>query len=351
MKRKKSRKNKKMDKELRNYVSIIFIVIVIVASVLLIKNINLGGVISNIIEDTKDEEVVEEKKIQIVDLDSNSRNVAVMINNVSTVWGYQSGIQDAYILYEMIVEGGITRLMGIFRDVNLDRIGTVRSARPYYLDYALENDAIYIHVGGSPEALSDIKTLGVNDLESYYRDSSIGLSYEHTAFTSTSLISEKASNKGYRTTSDTDLLFNYSIDEIDLSTMEGATTANNVSIKFSSSKSTSFVYDAENKVYKRYQNNKEHTDYVTKEQYTVKNIITYQVYNYTSGKKGRQTLNNIGSGTGYLITDGYAVPITWEKSSRSSQTIYKYLNGEEITLNDGNTHIEIQPKGLSLEIS
>ena len=99
---------------------------------------------------------------------------------------------------------------------------------------------------------------------------------------------------------------------------------------------------------------KKHTDYVTKEQYTFKNIITYQVDNYTLNdgeNKGRQELENIGSGTGYFISGGYAVPITWEKSSRSSQTKYYYESGEELIVNDGNTFIQIQPEGQKLEIS
>ena len=96
------------------------------------------------------------------------------------------------------------------------------------------------------------------------------------------------------------------------------------------------------------------TDYVTKEQYTFKNIITYQVSNYTLNdgeNKGRQDINNVGSGSGYYITDGYAIPIKWEKTSRSAQTKYTLENGEELKVNDGNTFIQIQPTGQALNIS
>ena len=128
-------------------------------------------------------------KVQIIDLDSKSRNVAVMINNIRTVWGYQSGLQDAYLVYEMIVEGGYTRLMAIYKDKMPERIGSVRSARPYYLDYALENDALYIHFGGSDQALRDVRTLGIQNVNflydsGFWRDRSLGLATEHTAFTS-----------------------------------------------------------------------------------------------------------------------------------------------------------------------
>lgn len=295
----------------------------------------------------------EEKRIQIVDVNSKSRNVAVMINNIKSVWGYQSGLNDAYIIYEIITEGGISRMMAIFKDQNTTRIGTVRSSRIYFLDYALENDAIYIHVGGSKEALRDIKTLGVASLnaQTTFRDKSLGLSSEHTAFTSMERINEKVSSRKIRNTTNQELLLNYSIDEINMAEIEGAKVANNVYISYSASKSTSFIYDAEKKVYNRFQNDKAHIDYVTKEQYTAKNIITYQVKNSSYDSYGRQKLDNIGTGNGYYISNGYSIPITWEKKSRTAQTTYRYLNGEEINVNDGNTYIQIQPLNRKLEIT
>lgn len=309
------------------------------------------------LEKKKEEKVEEVKKLNIIDLDSDSRCMAVMINNISNVWGYQSGLQDAYLVYEIIVEGGYTRLMAVFKDKNLDRIGSVRSSRHYFLDYALENDCVYVHFGWSPQAQSDISKLGVNNInfmsyDGYTRDRSLNLASEHTAFTTTNNILEGMDYYKYRKTSNEKPLLNYSVDDIDLSTMDSSMVANKVYIKYSNSRNTSFTYDEVNKVYKRFQNDEAQTDYVTKEQYSVKNIITYQVSNYTiSGdEKGRQDINNIGSGEGYYITNGYAVPITWEKSSRSSKTIYKYKDGNVIDVNDGNTHIEIQPTGMDLVI-
>lgn len=297
----------------------------------------------------------EEKtpKQYIVDPNSDTRNIAVMINNIKRVWNYQSGLQDAHIVYEIITEGGITRLMAIYKDKNTERIGSIRSARIYYLDYVLENDAIYVHVGGSKEALRDIKTLQIPDLnaQTIWRDKSLGLSSEHTAFTSIERINEKVKSRKMRNTTTKKNLLAYNEEDIDLSKLDGAIPANDIYISYSGVKSTTFKYDSENKVYKRYQNDIPHIDYVTKEQYTAKNIITYQVKNRSYDSYGRQELDNIGSGNGYYISNGYAVPITWEKTSRSSQTIYRYLNGEEIKVNDGNTYIQIQPLNRKLTIN
>ena len=101
-------------------------------------------------------------------------------------------------------------------------------------------------------------------------------------------------------------------------------------------------------------NNVKNEDDVTKKQYHFKNIITYQVKNTTLNdgeNKGRQNIENVGSGTGYYISGGYSVPIKWEKQSRKSQTKYYYMNGEELKVNDGNTFIQIEPVGQKLSIS
>lgn len=332
----------------------------------------IGGVLVLSKKDTKQKEEpqtsnkkeetpkVEEKKLKIVNQDSDSRNIAVMYNNISDVWGYQTGLQDAYLVYEILVEGGYTRLMAVFKDAKTERIGSVRSSRPYFLDYALENDALYIHFGASEQALSDIKKLGVNNVNgmtyssSFWRDKSLKLATEHTAFTSMDLIKKGIDKYKYRTTTKIKTLLNYSVDEVDLSKMEGAKAANKVRIDYSASRSTTFEYDTVNKVYLRSQGtakrNYAHTDAITKKQYTAKNIITYQLASRTIDSKGRQEINTVGAGKGYYISNGYAVPITWEKTSRASQTKYRYLNGKEIDVNDGNTYIEIQPLNKTLTI-
>lgn len=302
------------------------------------------------------EKVLEEDLIKVVNVNSTSRPYAVMINNINVARPLQSGLQDAYIIYEIIVEGGITRYMALFLDQDTERIGSIRSSRHYYLDYALENDAIYVHHGQSEYAASDFGKLGIDRIvvdnsKTGWRDKSLKVSSEHTLFTSISKLNNGLGKK--RTERKKDLLLDYSAKSLDLANMPDAKVANDISIKYSNATKSSYVYDEASKTYKRSVNGKAHTDYVTKEQYTFKNIITYQVPN--EGIKGdnykRQNLSNIGSGTGYYISEGYAVPITWEKKSRESQTVYKFMDGKELKVNDGNTFIQIQPKGEALSIS
>lgn len=307
------------------------------------------------VETPKEPIVVEEKpvpKLQIVDEDSKSRPYAIMINNNQAAWKNHAGLNDAYLVYEIITEGGITRMMALFKDKNTERIGSVRSSRHYFLDYALENDAIYVHFGWSPKAQSDISTLGINNINgiydnSFWRDRTLGVAYEHTAFTSMELVKALAEKRNYTRETDKELLLNYSVEEQNVNTKEGAIVANTVMIPYSRSHTTRYQYNMETKRYMRYMNDWPHTDGVTGEQYTAKNIIIQKVENYSMDSYGRQDIKNLGSGEGYFITNGYAVPIFWAKESRSSQTKYTYLDGTEIVVNDGNTFIQIEPSYMA----
>ena len=345
-----------MSKKKRNrLVLIILLVIVVGVGTFLIfkpakKNKND---VDNKVEVEKPKPV---KKVQIVDEESTSRPYAMMIGNCNDGRKVQSGLQDAYLVYEVIVEGGITRYMALFLDQDTSRIGPIRSSRHYFLDYALENDAYYVHCGQSTQAKNDFKKLPLNRIEiggkNGWRENAKKLNVLgwNNLFTS---INKVKDNK-YRKDRKGNLLLKYSADEIDFSKYDDVKVANNVNIPYSNSSRTSYEYDSKNKVYLRSVNGKAHTDYVTKKQYTVKNIITYKVNNYLLDdpeRKGRQGLDNIGKGEGYYISNGYAVPITWEKKSRTAKTIYKFKNGKNLVVNDGNTFIQIQPSNQNLEIS
>lgn len=351
---KKQKNNKKV--KVSVIVATISIILVIGVALLLLLGSKKDSTLPKITKKNSKTPTIE-SNLKIVDLNSKTRPYAVMINNLGAARPLQSGLQDAMIIYEMIVEGGLTRYMAVFQDQNTERIGSIRSARHYFLDYALENDAIYVHHGNSPQAAADFKTLNIDRIsvdasKTGWRDKSLNVSTEHTLFTSIDKLNNGLGNK--RKTRNKDFLLNYSETPIDLSTKEGAIKANNIEITYSGSVKTSYEYDESAQNYKRSVNGKAHTDYVTKKQYTFKNIITYQVSNTSlndGSRKDRQTLDNIGSGEGYYITNGFAIPITWSKSSRSSQTVYKYKDGTEIDVNDGNTFIQIQPKGKNLIIN
>ncbi|HBA37677.1 MAG TPA: DUF3048 domain-containing protein [Firmicutes bacterium] len=307
-----------------------------------------------------DDMVVEpEKKVKIIDEESKSRPYAIMINNNSAVWKYQSGLNEAYMIYEMLVEGGITREMALYRDANTEKIASIRSSRHYFLDYALENDAIYAHWGWSPKAQSDIRTLGINNINGltyegsyFFRDNSIkGLAYEHRGYTSMESLRKAVTKLNYRTTTDKGVLLKYDPEKIDLSEHGSTGDAKYIEVPYSSSYTAKFFYDEETGMYKKSQNKDELYDYTSKDRIVTKNIILYNVGYKTIDSKGRLDMQNTGSGNGVFITEGKSTPITWEKSSRSTKTIYKYEDGQELVVNDGSTYIGLMPSNKQAKIS
>lgn len=333
-----------------------------------IKNSN-GAIDVDTDSDEKETLVVPEKKVQI--FNGTDRPIAVMIDNHSGAWP-QANLNKAYLVYEIVVEGGETRLMALFKGQNLEKIGPVRSSRHYFLDYALENDAIYVHHGWSPQAESDISTLGVNNINGITESSKDfwrvkDKSQPHNLFTSTASILKIAQRKGYKTTSSKESVLNYVATEFDLTDKykieitknetETSTTdeenkktkamiATNITIPHSKLQTVKYEYNEETKTYTRYARKLLQTDYITGNPVTTKNIIITMCDNYTlqdSENKGRQGLKNIGTFDGYYITNGTAIQIKCIKTSREAQTIYKDLNGKEIDVNDGNTFINICP--------
>ena len=295
---------------------------------------------------------IEEKEVQI--FNGNDRPIAVMIDNHNGAWP-QAGLNQAYLVYEIIVEGGETRLMALFKGVNLDNIGPVRSARHYFLDYAMENDAIYTHFGWSPQAQSDITKYSINNINGITESESAfwrvkDKSSPHNVMTSTEAILKIAKSKGYKTTSTKESVLNYVTDDVELEDGQEATT---VTIPHSTLQTVKYEYDEEYRVYKRYARNKAQTDYDTGNSVTTKNIIITFCDNYTlqdSENKGRQGLKNIGTFDGYYITNGRAIKIKCIKETRDAQTRYEDLQGNEIEVNDGNTWINICPIDADVQI-
>ena len=316
---------------------------------------NLNQEQSNADEDNNENEpivVAPPKQIEI--FNGEERPIAVMLDNHTGAWPHVA-LNQAYLVYEIIVEGAETRLMALFKGKDLSRIGSVRSSRHYFLDYALENDAIYVHFGWSPQAESDIKTLGVNNINGITESSSNfwrtkQKSSPHNVETSTESILKIAERKGYETTSSKESVLNYTADEINL---ENGTNATEVIIPHSSSQKVKYEYNPEIGKYTRYARNKLQTDGATGEDIITKNIIITFCDNYTlqdSENKGRQGLYNIGTFKGYYITNGKAIEIRCIKNSRTQQTVYKDLEGNEINVNDGNTFIHIVPQSAKVEI-
>ena len=352
----------------------ILIIILVVAilcfgGTLLYKHIsnNNSEEISTIIDEPEKIEPVIEEKVDIMDINSNSRPYAVAVNNTPVAVKVQEGLNKAYLVYEIPTEGNTSRLLAFYKDIEEDLIiGTIRSARHNFVDYALESDAIFCCFGWSHYAEDDMKSGSIDYLQGlygypYFRKNPEKLVSEHTAYTSMDKIKDAVNKKGFRTTSNDSVLLNYNVSDVDLSIATESKVANTITIPYGYAPNiTAFKYNEETKMYTRYENGNKCIDHNTKEEVTTKNIIVQKVNYKMCDDNYYWDLDTIGTGEGYYITNGYAVPIKWSKSSRDDKTKYTYktgvildgqdVGGQEISVSDGRTYIEIQTTSQKLTI-
>ncbi|MBS4042095.1 MAG: DUF3048 domain-containing protein, partial [Flavobacteriales bacterium] len=254
---------------------------------------------------------------------ANRRPVAVMINNLKQALP-QSGIGQADIIYEALAEGSITRLLAVFQELNSEKIGPVRSARHYYLNFAFDHDAIYVHYGQSPQADVAIKQLKADNINglSYLdnilawrdpvREKQKGM-LEHSLYTNAERIIKAWDIVKYQkeVKSDWKPMLSFSNEEW---TPKGE-TAKSVYLPFANTLINEFHYDEASKLYKRVQYNQVHIDELTSQQLETKNIIVQytKITHIPNDTEGRRDMELVGGGKGVYITNGQAIPIIWSK--------------------------------------
>lgn len=282
----------------------------------------------------------------------SKRPVAVMINNLQEALP-SSSTKKADIIYECMVEGGITRIMPIFSNYEgLEKIGSVRSARHYYINIANEYDAIYVHYGQSAPAEEVLNKGVINNINGltyeagFYRDSSRVA--PHNAYTTSEKILKGIEDFGYQTEYDEahEKVLSFNEEEKDL---ENGETANTIHVNFSNYSKPYFIYNEETKLYDRYEYNAPQIDDQEAEDNNVLNfknvIIQISSYSCINPKNDLQELVQVGDGKGYYCTNGKAIPITWNKSAANAKTKYYTEDGNELLLNPGKTWISIIGSG------
>lgn len=276
------------------------------------------------------------------------RPIAVMIDNFATARP-QSGLMNAEIVYEMPAEGGITRYMAIFHHQDTEKIGPVRSARSYFIDKAMEYNAVYVHCGGSPEALGDIQTLKIDSLNELKGESNFwrvrDRKMPHNLYTNTKFTREVMAAKKFDNEK-----WSYSMNiSNDFVNLDGKIT-NDFVIDYKQNYKVGYQYDQDKKIFYRTINGIRLKDKETGTEITTVNIIVEKISAQVVDDKGRLDLSDVGQGSGYFLTGGKLIEIKWSKESREAKTEYTDLKGNPIQLNKGNTWIQIVPDYATIEI-
>lgn len=287
--------------------------------------------------------------------------VAAMIDNLPEARAYQAGLAEALVVYETLAEGGSTRLEALFAGApKAERVGPVRSARPYFVQVAAGWGAFYWHAGGSPEGLALIKNLqnkneltDLNEISGYgpiylWRDKS--LAAPHNLFTSGEKIAQAITDFELNTLPAEKLTWRWDKNADDKAAKkqsEKATgLANNIEVIFSPGMvfNPSYAYDAEKKVYQRSLAKKSHQDYNTKEQLAPANVIIQKVPAEQALASGydRIDFDIVGEGEAIYFRDGQVFVGKWKKPTMASQTEWLF-DGRPYILKPGQTWVEIVP--------
>lgn len=283
---------------------------------------------------------------------SSRRPYAVMLNNIYQALP-QVGVGDADVLFECLAEGGITRLMGVFADYeNLGVVGSVRSARPYYIDFAQMFDAVYCHAGGSEDAYSELSSRGIDHIDGvrgdplgvYYRDQDRlqTMSYEHTLMTTGEGLIKTSEYCNFRTELRDGFQLAWSFPDYGTECEVGTVEATHINVPVSSYQTVDYYYDTSKGEYLRYQyNGDKHIDGETGETLSFKNILILFCETAVYDEKGRLKVTTTGEGNGYVISDGKYAPVKWSRDSREGNLSISTESGEALMLNRGKTMINI----------
>jgi len=276
---------------------------------------------------------------------STTRPFAVMIDNAPEARP-QYGLSKADIVYHVLVEGGVTRFMAVFSSQAAERIGPVRSARPYFIRHAQDWDAIYVHSGGSATALKVLqqnptRISGLNEFANgpfFWRSSAPA---PHDLFTTSALLKNAAEKRalslvlstlpswGFSTGSDPD-----------------ASSAMSASIPFSLPRmSVTYHYNSITNSYDRTQGTSAQYDNLDGKRISPANVLL--VFKRSAAIADPQKLGLIdftdnGAGELVLCTNGKKIDGRWSRSA-DGPTVYSDANGRTLLLSPGQTFIEILP--------
>lgn len=280
----------------------------------------------------------------------NRRPVAIMLNNLEAAQP-MSGVSKADVVYEYVVEGSITRLMGLFENYDdLDKIGSVRSCREYFVYTALEFDAIYMHFGQAAYALSLLEEDYVDNLNGlgeagdtcFYRTTD--RKAPHNVYTSAKGIEAGIKKLGYRENHYEGYKGKFKFCDLDKEvTNEGGMEVTHMEPKYRINKPW-FEYNPETKKYDRFQYDGPQIDAETGEQLSYDNVIFQYNFWTQLDEKDYLAFDCHSGGSFQYFTHGKMVMGTWQREINEdnynmSAIRYYDQNGDELVINNGKTFV------------
>lgn len=256
----------------------------------------------------------------------------------------QAGLATAGFVFEAIAEGGITRFLALYQDTSSDFIGPVRSVRPYYLDVVSSFDAAIAHVGGSPEALAQIKSANIKDLDQFQNPGAYervrNRAAPHNVYTSSAKLEAIEAQKGY--TKSTYVGFEHATKEEKAATP----TAKVINLNISSPLyNVVYNYDPATNSYLRTLGGAAHMDEKSSKQLAPKVVIAVET---TRGQNGVYSVYGMtGSGPVTIFQNGTVTQGTWTRGDGKTSPLYTFKDaaGAIIKLAPGQAWLTLVTPG------
>lgn len=291
--------------------------------------------------------------VEVADETTTKRVVtAIMIEN-SPDARPQSGLKQAGVVYEAIAEGGITRFLALYQESQPGLIGPVRSLRPYYIDWLAPYNPSVAHIGGSYNALQEIRNGQYRDIDQFFNAKAYWRASDryapHNVYTNFERLNALNSEKGYLESTVAPL---ERADPIAKPSPQKPPlpVANAVQVSISSSLyDSSYTYDTTTKLYTRSQAGAPHLDREDG-QIAPRVVVVIKVPTTRGFEDGyREQMQTTGSGEGYIFQNGTAETVTWQKPGKSDQLKLTNTAGKAVKLERGQTWITAIPtnKGVT----
>jgi hypothetical protein len=286
---------------------------------------------------------------------TRNKPFAIVLSNEAAALP-MNGVSQADIIYEYLVEGGITRMMAVFQDItNVQMIGSIRSARHYTVEIAESHGALFVHAGGSPQAMAEIRNRGITNFDEvhgtrrsiFFRNRSRindrRLENLHSLVTTNTRIAEWLPRYDVRTEHNAN--FEQGFIFSDDAAPTGGSTAGEVIIRFSAAKLSTFTYNEADNVYHLRQFGRDFTDANNDAAVGFTNIIVMRtsVTGIPDDLAGRRNIVTVGSGEGYFINGGRYIEIKWSRADKESPFVYTHIDGTPLEFGRGATFIGIIP--------
>jgi hypothetical protein len=283
--------------------------------------------------------------------------IAVMIDNLPDGARPQIGLDRADLVYELLVEGGITRFMAVFQRQDAECIEPVRSVRTPYVHLAAELDAILAHIGASEaEGETDARFLmdywGVRQMDeptepaAFWRDNSRYA--PHNACTDTLDIRAVAASYGWIDAPRTaPWLFK---DDFAPDNQNGGPVGH-VAFQFGGDLAPQYdfgvdwYWDPSSNSYLRSMAGVPHRDGRSGAHLWAKNVVLHFDQTRTADHEGHVLYSATGEGSAYVFMDGQVIEAAWSKRDVPERTRYWNTGGDEIRFNRGPTWVAGLPYG------